>query len=217
MSLRLSATPRVATSALALALALGLSGCGGSTSDPGSTGAASSATSTTASALVIEDGWVKAADASDSMHSMGAEDSDSMDSEDSEDSMPSEDSDSMESMGSMTAMFGVLRNTSDEEVTLTGGSSPVAGRVELHETVKTDSGSMQMQQKQGGFTIPAGGSMTLEPGGDHIMLLELRSDLATGSEATVTLRTSSGEVALTVPVRAFSGAEESYEPSPSSS
>ena len=205
MSRRLSATPRVATSALALTLALGLSGCGDSASDPGSTGAASSSTSTTTSALVIEDGWVKAADASDSMD---AEDSDSMD---------SEDSDSMEPMGSMTAMFGVLRNTSDEEVTVTGGSSPVAGRVELHETVKTDSGSMQMQQKQGGFTIPAGGSMTLEPGGDHIMLMELQSDLATGSEATVTLQTSSGEVALTVPVRAFSGAEESYEPSPSSS
>ncbi len=186
MSRRPSTTTRVATSGLTLALALGLSGCGTSQPDPGGAGATSTTASATTSALVIQDGWVKAVDTT-------------------------------ESMGSMSAMFGVLRNTSDDEVTVTGGASPVAGRVELHETVKNASGAMQMQPKAAGVVIPAGGSATLEPGGDHVMLMELEGDLATGSDVSVTLRTSAGDVTVTVPVRTFPGAEESYAPSPATS
>jgi copper(I)-binding protein len=100
---------------------------------------------------------------------------------------------------------------------VTGGSSPAATRVELHETVKNDAGVMQMQPKQGGLTIPAGGTHVLQPGGDHVMLLGLTTALASGTTTTVTLSTSDGDVVLTVPVRSFPGAEESYVPTPSPS
>jgi len=117
----------------------------------------------------------------------------------------------------MTAMFGTLHNTTEEEVTVTGASSPAAGRVELHEVVRTESGDMQMQPKPGGFVIAAGGDQTLQPGGDHVMFLDLTESLVNGAETTVTLTTSAGDVTFTVPVRAFSGAEESYEPGSDSS
>lgn len=206
MSLDTSTTLRVTTSALALGLALGVAGCGtpdpGTTSTPGST---ASATMPSASPIVVEDGWVKAVDAvpPTGTPSPSATASPSMA--------------AGPGMGVMTAMFGVLRNTSSDAVTVTGASTPVAEHVELHETVKTGSGAMQMQEKQGGFVIPAGGSMTLQPGGNHIMLMGLTGDLATGSEASITLQTTAGEVSVTVPVRAFTGAEESYAPSPASS
>ena len=54
-------------------------------------------------------------------------------------------------------LLGYLSNVdgivTDHEVTITGGSSPVAGMVEIHETVRTDSGGMQMQPKAGGVVI----------------------------------------------------------------
>ena len=117
----------------------------------------------------------------------------------------------------MTAMFGTLRNGTDEEITVSGGSSPAAGTVELHEVVRTDSGAMQMQPKPGGFVVAAGSDHVLQPGGDHVMLLGLTESLVNGSEVTVTLETSAGEVTFTVPVRTFSGAEESYAPGAGSS
>lgn len=121
----------------------------------------------------------------------------------------------VDAIGAMSAMFGTLRNTSDRDITITGGSSPAARVIELHETVKSDSGQMQMHPKQGGFVVPAGGTYVLQPGGDHVMLMELTGALLSGTSTTVTLSTASGDVVLTVPVRAFAGAEESYVPTPS--
>ncbi len=89
--------------------------------------------------------------------------------------------------------------------------------VELHETVKNDTGAMQMQPKAGGIVIPAGGTHLLEPGADHVMLMMLTGPLETGTTTTLTLSTSDGDVTLTVPVRAFTGAQESYAPSPTHS
>ena len=145
-----------------------------------------------ASGLVLDDGWVKAVD----VQPAGGGTS---------------------SMAPMSAMFGALRNTTDADITVTGGSSPVAGRVELHETVRNDSGQMQMQPKESGFVIPAGGRHVLQPGGDHVMLMQLRESLANGTSTTVTLTTSAGDITVTAPVRQFPGAAESYVPTPSAS
>ena len=59
--------------------------------------------------------------------------------------------------------------------------------LELHETVENETGEMVMRQIEGGFTIPAGGSLALEPGGNHIMLMDLTSPLMAGDEVTFTL------------------------------
>ena len=180
----LSATRRVALTATLAAFTLGLAGCGTSSSASGADTATSAA-----SALTLEDGWVKALD----VPSPGAS------------PMP------------MTAMFGTLHNPTGSEVTVSGGSSPAAGALELHEVIRTESGTMHMQPKPGGFVIAAGTDHTLQPGGDHVMLMGVTESLVNGSDVAVTLQTSAGEVTFTVPVRTFSGGEESYAPSPDTS
>jgi periplasmic copper chaperone A len=119
--------------------------------------------------------------------------------------------------GPMTGSFGMLVNGTGEDITVTGGSSPVAGMVELHEVVMQD-GEMVMQPKPGGFVVPAGGSLTLEPGGNHVMLMGLTSAIAPGQEVPITLMLSNGETfTYTTVAKDFAGGNESYEPSPSMS
>lgn len=84
--------------------------------------------------------------------------------------------------------------------------------LQLHETVANDAGEMVMQEKQGGFVIPAGGSFDLEPGGNHIMLMDLTAPLAAGDETTFTLTFSDDSTyEFTAPVKDYSGANENYE------
>jgi copper(I)-binding protein len=53
-----------------------------------------------------------------------------------------------------------------------------------------------------GFDIPAQGQIVLEPGGKHIMLVNLNQDLKEGENLNLTLVfEKSGEIKVTVPVR----------------
>lgn len=208
---RTLATRSVAALCSTVLLAGGVAACGTDAAQTSAVTTSPGAAASTA-ALVLDDGWVKAVDAGGSMSSA----SPSMTTSPS--AAPSESMSSgmdRAGKGAMSAMFGTLRNTSDQDITITGGSSPAAGGIELHETVKNDSGQMQMQPKEGGFVVPAGGTHVLEPGGDHVMLMELTGSLVSGTSTTVTLTTAAGDVVLTVPVRTFAGAEESYVPTPS--
>ncbi|PDP88203.1 hypothetical protein CQJ94_06835 [Glycomyces fuscus] len=110
----------------------------------------------------------------------------------------------------MTGVFGVMANDSDEEITVVSADNDAAGMVELHEVV-SEGTDATMREKEGGFPIPAGGSSTLEPGGDHIMLMELTEDLEPGAEATVTVEFSDGSTAeFTAAVKEYAGANEEY-------
>lgn len=112
----------------------------------------------------------------------------------------------------MSAVFGDLTNSGADDVTVVSVTSPAASLLELHETVADTSGAMVMRQKEGGFTIPAGGDLLLEPGANHIMLMDLATPLAAGEEITVTLTFSDDStVRLTAPVKDYAGADESYE------
>lgn len=110
----------------------------------------------------------------------------------------------------MSGVFGELTNPGSEDVSITSASSTAAQIVELHETVMVD-GQMKMQEVEGGFMIPAGGTYTLEPGGDHIMLMEMPDPLLPGEQISVTLNFSDGTVQeLLIDVRDFAGANEEY-------
>jgi len=114
--------------------------------------------------------------------------------------------------GPMTGSFGVLSNSGSEDVTVTSATSPAAGMVELHETVMVD-GQMQMQEDKAGFTIPAGGTFALEPGGYHVMLMGLPKAITPGEEVPITLTLSNGEsITYMTVAKDFSGANESYSP-----
>ena len=110
----------------------------------------------------------------------------------------------------MTGVFGTLRNPGDADVHLTGVSGDLGGRTELHETVPGGSG-MMMREKEDGFVIPSGGELVLQPGGNHIMLMELTEPVTTGQEITLTLEFEGGaEQDVTVSARDFMGGQEEY-------
>ncbi|WP_292728840.1 copper chaperone PCu(A)C [Microbacterium sp. UBA837] len=112
---------------------------------------------------------------------------------------------------SMSAAFGVLENSADSDATIVSVSSDASSMMELHEVVDDGSGSMVMQEKDGGFVIPAGGSLTLEPGGYHFMLMDLTAPLVAGEDATFTVTFDDGStMAFVAPVKDFTGADENY-------
>ena len=82
---------------------------------------------------------------------------------------------------------------------LTGASTPAAKRAELH-TTDLMSGMMQMRAAES-LAIPAGGALVLEPGGNHIMLLDLKSPLKRGDSIDLTLTFEHhGKIDIIVPV-----------------
>lgn len=113
----------------------------------------------------------------------------------------------------MTGVFGTLTNHSDGDLHVVGVRSDLAGVAELHVTVDDGAGGRVMQQAEDGFEIPAHSGHVLEPGGDHLMLMELSEPIETGQEVQVTLLLEDGqELPVTITARAFTGAEEHYAP-----
>lgn len=113
----------------------------------------------------------------------------------------------------MTAVFGTFTNTAPHSAHIVSGHSTAADRVEIHEVVPDGGGTMTMQQKSGGLTIPSGGSHDLAPGGDHLMLMELREPLLPGAEVALTVVFEDGsELPVTAQVRDFAGGNEDYRP-----
>ena len=71
---------------------------------------------------------------------------------------------------------------------------------------------MVMQPKEGGIPIPAGGSATLEPGGDHIMLMDVTEPIKPGDVVELELELSDGStITMTATAKEFSGADEDYQ------
>jgi copper(I)-binding protein len=111
----------------------------------------------------------------------------------------------------MTAAFGTLVNDGAADVTITAVATDVSP-MELHEMAMKD-GKMVMQAKQGGIVIKAKGQHVLEPGGDHLMLMNLSRPVKPGDELTFTLTFADGKTqAFTAVAKPFTGANESYDP-----
>ena len=87
------------------------------------------------------------------------------------------------------AGFMQLRNAGAAD-RVVGASSPVAGRVEMHITVR-DGDVMRMREVTS-FEVPAGGSFELKPGGAHLMLVDLKRPLKKGEKVPLTLKLGKG-------------------------
>ncbi len=70
-----------------------------------------------------------------------------------------------------TAVYGVVTNSSDDDITAIAASTSATDTVELHQVTMNDEGQMSMTEKEGGYVILAGESFAFEPGGPHIMML----------------------------------------------
>lgn len=90
-----------------------------------------------------------------------------------------------------------------EDTAVTGVSVPseVAMMSMLHETAMNDEGAMSMSMVPQ-IEVPAGGSVSLEPGGFHVMMMDLVETLEVGRTFDVTVSFSDGtEVTVTAEVR----------------
>jgi copper(I)-binding protein len=88
-------------------------------------------------------------------------------------------------------------------------ASPVAGVVEIHE-MKMQGDMMQMRPLAAGLELPAGKTVALEPGGYHVMLMDLKQPLKDGATVPVTLTIEGRDgkretLQLEVPVKPLAG------------
>ena len=69
----------------------------------------------------------------------------------------------------MTAGYVVIGNQTDSDIVLVGAYSERFGMVEFHES-RTEDGVSRMRELDA-LRVPAGGVVTLRPGGTHLMLM----------------------------------------------
>jgi periplasmic copper chaperone A len=105
------------------------------------------------------------------------------------------------------AVYMTLDNKSATGDRLTGASSDVADKLQIHE-MKVENGVMQMRELAGGLPIPAGGSVMLKPGSYHVMLIGLKKPLTPGETFPLTLTfEKAGTISVTVPVQAMAAGQ----------
>jgi periplasmic copper chaperone A len=112
----------------------------------------------------------------------------------------------------MTAGFGTLKNDGDEDVRVVSASSPVSETMQLHETVTGADGQKKMQEKDGGFVIPAHGECALPPGANHIMFMKTTQTIQAGDTVDITLTfEDDSTMDFQAPAKAYTGANETYQ------
>lgn len=102
--------------------------------------------------------------------------------------------------GARTAAVYITVTGGEASDRLLGGTTAYAREVQVHTHIHAD-GMMRMEQIPA-LDIPAGGTVSLRPGGDHIMLIGLQQALVAGATMDLILTfEQAGDVALSVPVR----------------
>jgi len=82
-----------------------------------------------------------------------------------------------------TGAFMKLQSTQDAK--LINAKSPAAGIVEVHE-MAMDGGVMKMRAIEG-LALPMGKAVDLKPGGYHVMLMDLKTQVKDGDAVPLTL------------------------------
>jgi copper(I)-binding protein len=87
-------------------------------------------------------------------------------------------------------------------------TTDLAGQPEVHE-MTNEGGVMKMRPLSKGLVIPAGGTVKLEPGGYHLMLLKLKQPLTAGQRFKATLVfEKAGPVEVEFEVRAIGAGQQ---------
>ena len=80
---------------------------------------------------------------------------------------------------SVAAGYLTIKNTGTEPDRLVSGSTPVAGKFEIHE-MSIDKGVMKMRPLSVGLEIKPGETVELKPGSIHIMMMGLKQPIEKG-------------------------------------
>jgi copper(I)-binding protein len=98
---------------------------------------------------------------------------------------------SISSTNNNSAIYFEIQNNSNKDYNLINVASDIANKVELHQSFIDEKGVAKMV-KLDKLVIPATSSVTLQPGGIHIMLLDLKSKLKVGEKFSLSLYFDNG-------------------------
>jgi periplasmic copper chaperone A len=87
------------------------------------------------------------------------------------------------------AGYFTLHNGTDKAVSLTGASSSACGSAMLHQTKEVNGVAKMLPVKS--IKVPAGGKLTFQPGGYHIMCMKPKMKI--GDSVPVTLKFADGK------------------------
>ncbi len=107
-----------------------------------------------------------------------------------------------------TAAYMTITNNSTREAVLVSASSDIAGAVEIHQMGEMN-GMMDMAMVSN-IHIPAWAKVTLQPGGFHIMLINLKKSVNKGDIIPITLHFQDGSAVI---VSAQAKLQQAEEPS----
>lgn len=82
--------------------------------------------------------------------------------------------------------FLTITNTGTTADRLVSATSAAAGQVQVHE-MKMDGNVMRMRELENGLEIPPGATVTLAPGGLHLMMMGLKNPLKENTRVPLTL------------------------------
>jgi copper(I)-binding protein len=106
-----------------------------------------------------------------------------------------------------------LKAAAGTEDRLVAAKSAVAGIVEIHDHIN-EGGIMKMRRVEG-ITLSGGQTVTLKPGGYHLMLMDLKQPLKQGGKLPLTLVfEKAGEVAVEAVIAPIGAAGPSGETGP---
>ena len=98
--------------------------------------------------------------------------------------------------------FLTITNAGATDDTLIGATTPAAGMTQVHEMVFSRD-VMKMRELPDGLPVPAGQTVTLEPGGYHLMFMDLTQTFDEGDSVETTLMfEQAGVVTVTLPIGA---------------
>jgi len=90
----------------------------------------------------------------------------------------------------MAAGYLRIHNPGPDPVTVIGADSPLFGAVEMHGTITVDGMSRMREHEQ--LEIPAGETLSFEPGGLHLMLMQATHAIPASGEIPFTLLLEDG-------------------------
>lgn len=103
--------------------------------------------------------------------------------------------------GQNSAAYMTITNGTASTDTLIGASSDVSPKAQVHESYQTDSGETGMRPA-GNLVVNSGDKLQITPDHYHIMLMNLKRDLAAGDSLDLTLDFQhAGQKTVRIPVK----------------
>ncbi|NPV78086.1 MAG: copper chaperone PCu(A)C [Anaerolineae bacterium] len=103
--------------------------------------------------------------------------------------------------GGNSAVYFQIKNTTKADDLLKNAACSTAGNTEIHKSIMDENGVMMMKPQES-VEIPANATIAFEPGGLHIMLINLNQDLQVGDNLEVSLTfDKAGVITIIAPVK----------------